>query len=433
MNNDITYLGVTDSRIQQKFGIKNKDRLQHCFILGKSGVGKSSLLQNIAVADIQRGRAACVIDCHGDLVEDLLNFIPEHRIADVIYFNACDPDYAIGFNPLANVQPDYHHLVASSIIATIKKVYGESSWGPRLEHTLRMTLLSLLQFGDATLLDIQPMLTDQVFRNKVLERVTSPHLLSFWRNEHEKGGAGFKMESAAAVINKFGIFAASAPLRHIFGQKKQSFTMQQVIDEGKILLVNIGKGVIGSDVSSLLGSILISSIQHAALFRATQPAISRKPYSLIVDELQNYATASFAQALSECRKYGLGLVAASQHLQQLTDEIRASIFGNVGTIISFRLGAEDSRYMLREFYPLFTEADFIHLARFAFYIKLCIDGETSHGFSAISLPMPTTRHRWRDHVIRSSRNAYTSKRTEIEQGMIRQFEAIRKPLQSSLF
>lgn len=402
------------------------------FLCGKSGVGKTTLLANIAISDIQRGRGCCVVDCHGDLVQDLLAFVPEDRINDVIYFNLADPEYAIGFNPLSNVPAELHHIVASGIISIFRRLYSDS-WGARLEHTLRFSLLTLLEHGDATLLDIQPLLTDPAFREKILDRITTPHILLFWKSEHEKGSVGFKVESVSAVINKFSAFVASTPLRHTFGQRTQNFSIQQVLDEGKILLVNLSKGVIGQDICYLVGSIIIATIQYASFSRATQAQTDRKQFSLIIDELHNYATNVFAEGLSECRKYGLGLVLASQYLDQLSDQIRAAIFGNIGTLIAFRVGVDDARYLVREFHPLFTETDFINLGRYQFYVKLCIDGITSQGFSAISLPRPSNNKYLNEEITKESRLKYAQKREKVDNYITERFQQIKSSQKRLLF
>ena len=382
---DITPIGITNYRnTNQTFGIKDKDRLQHMYVIGKSGTGKSTLLENMAISDIERGNGLCIIDPHGDIAEDILKYIPEGRKQDLIYFNATEAGKPLAFNPLKGVHPKYHHLVASGLVSTFKKIWSES-WGPRMEYILRFTLLTLLCVPDATLLDIQPLLTDKETRTKALEYVGDEHILAFWYNEFEKYSPTLRNEAIAPILNKTGLFITSDPLRRIVGQKTNSFRLQQVLDTGKILIVNLSKGQIGDDASSLLGAMLINAIQLAALHRATQAEHTRKPFYLYIDECHSFVTLAFASILAEARKYGLSLFLAHQYIEQLDERVRAAIFGNVGTMIAFRVGATDAEYLAKEFYPVFTENDFVHLPRYTMYLKLMIDGTTSQAFSAKSM------------------------------------------------
>ncbi len=378
----ITPIGITNFRNQHTpFGIKDVDRLRHIYVIGKSGTGKSTLLKNMAMSDIERGNGLCVIDPHGDVAESLMQSIPEERMKDIIYFNPKDLDRPIAFNPLHGIHPNYHHLVASGLISTFKKIWADS-WGPRLEYILRFCLLTLLEYPDATLLDIQPLLTDREFRDHVLKYVTNEYTLDYWRNEYAKYSPTLRNEAITPILNKVGIFRTSLPLKNIVGQKVRGIRMQQVMDEGKILICNLSKGEIGEDASAILGSIIVTSIQLAALHRAKQPEHTRKPFYLYVDEIHTFVSLSFADILAEARKYGLGLFLTHQYIDQLHEKIRSAIFGNVGTIISFRVGATDAEYLAKEFYPVFNESDFVHLPRYAMYLKLMIDGTTSQPFSA---------------------------------------------------
>ena len=383
--NSITPIGITDYRNQRiRFGIKDKDRLQHIYVIGKSGTGKTTLLQSMALSDMLHGNGFAIIDPHGDVAEKLVRSIPEERKADVIYFDATDINYPIAFNPIHGIHPNYHHLVASGLISTFKKMWIDS-WGPRLEHILRYALLTLLEYPDATLLDIQPLLTNPIFRNKVLTYVKDYYTLYFWKNEYDKYSPTLRAEAIAPILNKVGLFQTSLPLRKIVGQKTRGFRMQQVLDEGKILIANLSKGEIGESASSLLGSMLLTSIQLAALHRAKQDPVHRKPFYLYVDEMHSFITLSFADILAEARKYGLSLFLTHQYIEQLDDRVRAAIFGNVGTIISFGVGAQDAEYLEKEFYPVFNKEDLIRLPKFEMYIKLMIDGTTSMPFSARSI------------------------------------------------
>ena len=383
-DNGITYIGITNFRnSNKKFGIKDHDRLQHLYVIGKSGTGKSTLLKQMALSDISRGNGLCVIDPHGDVAEDILKLIPEARKKDLIYFDATSKQ-PIAFNPLHNIPQSYHHLVASGLISTFKKIWADS-WGVRLEYILRFSLLTLMHYPNATLLDIQPLLTNHIFRNKVLGYTIDGHIHAFWKDEFEKYSAALKAEATAPILNKMGLFATSIPLRNIVGQQVSSFKMQQVIDGKKILIANLSKGQIGEDAASLLGSMLISSIQLAALHRATIAEHSRIPFYLYIDEAHSFLTLSFISILAEARKYRLSLFLTHQYIEQMPEEIRSAIFGNVGTLISFRIGVDDAVILAKEFYPIFNEEDLVSLPRYAMYLKLLIDGTTSPPFSAVSI------------------------------------------------
>lgn len=379
----ITPIGITNYRSTNlRFGIKDKDRLAHIFCIGKTGVGKSTLLQNMATSDIEKGKGLAVIDPHGDVATTLLQRIPEYRKKDLIYFNPCDTEHPIAFNPLHGVHPNYHHLVASGLVSVFKKIWGDTSWGPRMEYMLRFCLLTLLEYPDATLLDIQPLLTDTLHRDKILAYVKNEYTIAFWQNEFLKYPAALRAEAIAPILNKTGLFLTSVPLRNVVGQKTTSFRMQQVLDGSKILIANLSKGIIGEDACMMLGSILVTSIQLAALYRAKQPQEARKPFFLYIDECQTFATQSFVDMLAEARKYGLGVFMANQFLEQLHEKIRAAVFGNCGTIISFRVGASDAELLAKEFYPVFKTIDLVHLPRNSIYLKLMIDRVASHPFSA---------------------------------------------------
>ncbi len=383
-NSDITPIGITNYRsTNQRFGIKDKDRLQHMYVIGKSGTGKSTLLSNMAISDIKRGSGLCVIDPHGDIAQSLLKHIPKERQKDLIYFNATEQDNPIEYNPLSKVHPKYHDLVASGLVSTFKKIWADS-WGPRMEYILRFTLLTLLWLPDATLLDIQPLLTDKDFRERAIQYATEEHIRAFWRNEFDKYTPRLRAEIISPILNKTGFFITSTALRNIVGKKTSSFRLQNVLDAGKILIVNLSKGQIGEDVSSLLGAMLVNAIQLAAMHRASMPEHTRRPFYLYIDECHSFVTLSFATILAEARKYGLSLFLAHQYIGQLDERVRAAIFGNVGTIISFRVGALDSEYLAKEFYPVFTQDDLVNLPRYAMYLKLMIDGTASEAFSAYS-------------------------------------------------
>jgi hypothetical protein len=404
---DVTLIGYTNWRNEGKpFGIKDADRLQHIYAIGKSGVGKSTLLLNMAVQDIQNGKGLAIIDPHNDTGNALLDYVPKHRINDVIYFNAADAEHPIAFNPLANVDTSNHHLAASALISTLRKVYTDS-WGPRLEHILRFCLLTLLLQRGSTLLDVQPLLTDVDFRKSCLSRITNQYILAFWYNEFDKYSPALRAEAIAPILNKTSMFIASSPLRNIVGQPSSAFNIKDVMDSRKILVCNLSKGEIGEDACSVLGSLLLTSIQVAALSRASVSEDERQPFFLYVDEVQSFLTLSFADMLSEARKYGLSLFLTHQYMEQLDDRIRAAILGNVGTLISFRVGSADASYLEREFYPVFTEADLVNLPKFSIYLKLLISGIASRPFSATTYVKQHIAVSWRNSILEQSRNNYT--------------------------
>ena len=416
--NPITSFAITNYRdIKKLFGIKEENRRGHVYIIGKTGTGKSTLIENLAISDIKNGYGLALIDPHGDMAEDILNFIKKKRIKDVIYFNPGDLDYPIAFNPLEKVPKDYHHLVVSGIITTFKKIWSES-WGPRLEHIFRHALLSLLEYPNSTLLDLPRLLTDKDFRKNVLNYLTHPQVREFWFSEFNKYSVWLRSEAISPILNKISQFLTSIPLRNIVGQRENSFDLRQVMDEGKILLVNLAKGKIGEDNCSLLGALIVTKIQLAALSRANIPEEIRRPFYLYIDEIQSFFTLSFADILSEARKYGLNLILAHQYIEQLDEKIRAAIFGNVGTLISFRIGSEDAKYLAQEFAPVFNETDLINLPNYHIYLKLMIDGITSQPFSAITLPLREINTSHKNEIIDFSRKRYTKPRNIVERDMM---------------
>lgn len=355
----------------------------------------------MAISDIQKGKGCCVIDPHGDIAESLLDHVPKERIQDVIYFNAFDTDHPIAFNPLHNIAPEHRHIVASNLISTFKKIWADS-WGPRLEYILHQSLLTLLCYPNATLLDIQLLLTNKVFREEILMYVTEPHLKMFWYSEYDKYPPTFRMEAISPILNKTGVFISNPILRNIVGQQG-SIDMKDLVDSGNILLCNLSKGAIGEEISSLLGSMILSSLQQSVIRRNNQPEEQRKPFYCYVDECHSFITTAFVNVLAEARKYGLSLFLTHQYLDQLPEQIRSAIFGNVGTIISFQVGNEDAEQMAKEFHPVFKVSDFINLPKYSMYIKLAIDGVSSRGFSALSLPVASIQQSYKQEIIAHSR------------------------------
>lgn len=412
--NSTTPIGITNWRSEaQPFGIKEQDRFGHIYCIGKTGVGKSTLLLNMAVSDIQTGKGVCVVDPHGDLAEQLLDYIPANRSEDVLYFNPADEDHPIGFNHLKAIHPQHHHLVTSGLISTFHKLWADS-WGPRLEYILRFCILTLLEYPHATLLDIQPLLTDAEFRSRVLSFVKNPHTRAYWYQEFDKYPPAFRAEAISPILNKTGVFLSSSILRNIIGQRNNSFNMQSLMDDGKIVICNFSKGLLGEDISMLLGSMIVTAIQLAALHRARIPEAHRTPFFLYVDEVHSFISLSFADMLAEARKYKLGLFLTHQYLEQLPDELRAALFGNVGTLITFRVGNADAEYLAKELYPVFDASDLMSLPRYSVYLKLMIDGATSKPFSATTLPVSEAVYEHSDIIKLISRQKFGRNRMAIE-------------------
>ncbi len=318
----ITPIGVTNFRDEKKpFGIKDSDRLHHIYVIGKTGTGKSTLLLNLAISDVQHGNGLCLLDPHGDIAQQLLNYIPQERINDVIYFNPSDKAYAIGFNPLLDIPKGKEHLVVAGLIATFKKIWIES-WGPRLEYILRYALLTLCSYPQASLLDIQALLTVYEFRQKILSYCKDHYLLSFWYNEFDHYSPQLKAEAISPILNKTGLFAAVSSLRNVIGQTTTSLDVDELMNEGKILICNLSKGALGEDTSTILGSVIVNTIQLAAINRASIPEGNRKPFYLYVDEMHSFISLSFADILAEARKYKLSLFLTHQYIEQVNEKIR---------------------------------------------------------------------------------------------------------------
>lgn len=403
---EITPIGITNFRNQnQEFGIKDLDRLGHIYCVGKTGSGKSTLLLNMAISDIERGKGLGVIDPHGDLAEELLNHIPKERIQDVVYFNAGDKEYPISFNPLSNVKEQDRYLITATIVTTLKKLWADS-WGPRLEHILRNTLLSLSYYSKSTLLDIAPMLTDYEFRKKVLYAVPAYSILDFWHKEFEPLSPQLKNEFISPILNKVGLFTANPIIRNILGQQVSTIDIASIMDAKKIFIANLSKGVLGEAGTQLLGSLLVTQFQTASLGRATRPIHTRIPFYLYIDEVHSFITKSFTDILSESRKYGLSIFLTHQFLDQLPEDIHKSIIGNVGTLISFRVGARDAKVLEEEFYPVFGQSDLINLPRYHVYLKLLIDGTTSKPFSAVTLLNKEYKNSSKAKIVGVSRDKY---------------------------
>ncbi len=366
----------------EMFGIKPADRLHHIYCLGKTGMGKSHLLVNMALDDIIKGNGVCVLDPHADTITAILNRIPAYRKKDVVYFNAADKSALPAFNPLYNIAEDQRQLVASEIVTTFKKLFLDA-WGSKLEYILRFAILTLLSYPGATLLDINALLLDKDFRAKVLEQVHDQYIIAFWVQEYNLYSASTQSSTILPILNKIGVLIANDTLRGIFGQH-ESISIEQCMNENKIVLCNLSKGVIGEDVSTVLGSFLITIIQATAMRRANISVSERTPFYLYIDEAHSFISSTFATMLSQIRKFGVGVFLTHQYLDQLEPETKSAILGNVGTIICFRLGLTDAKTMEKEFYPVFTYDDFATLPKYHIYLKLLIDGTESKGFSAVT-------------------------------------------------
>ena len=412
---ELTLLAATDYRhMKHKFGIKTSDRRYHVYAMGKTGTGKSTLLENMVIDDMREGRGVAVVDPHGDLIKHLLNYIPEERVNDVILFTPADRLYPIGFNVLENVDPDLKSIVASGVVGIFKKIFGES-WGPRLEYILRNTILALLDYPDATMLGITKILVDQDFRNRVVEKIQDPVIKDFFINEYEKYDQKFRTEAIAPIQNKVGQFLSSTTIRNIVGQPKSTINMEEIMNQGKILFLDLSIGEIGEDSSALLGAMMITKIQLAAMRRATMPEEERRDFYLYVDEFQNFATESFATILSEARKYRLNLIMTNQYIAQVPEEVIAAVFGNIGTLICFRVGAPDAAVLKQEFVPVFEEVDLVNLDNYHVYIKMSIDGITCPAFSALTLPPDKRQNFNQEKIIQHSRGVYSKRREYVEE------------------
>jgi CxxC-x17-CxxC domain-containing protein len=419
-NKDLTYLGITTYRDKnQLFGIKRKDRRQHVYILGKSGTGKSVLMFNMITQNIQNGEGVCMVDPHGENVEAILSSIPTHRMKDVIYFNPADTDFHIGFNVLELIDPQYKHLVASGLMGIFTKIWA-NAWSARMEYILNNCILALLDTPGTTLLGIPRMLVDKDYRQKIISNLKDPVIKAFWVHEYEAWQDKFRNEAIAPIQNKVGQFLSTSIIRNVVGQSKSTINIFDIMNEGKIFLVNVSKGRIGEDNSALLGGMIITKIQLAAMERVRIPEESRKDFYLYVDEFQNFVTDAFAGILSEARKYRLNLTVAHQYTAQLISDkssaVRDAVFGNVGTMIVFRVGADDADFLEKEFDPEFTPGDLVNLPNYKIYLKLMIDGVTSRPFSAKTLPpmAESGNVKIEEEVIESSRRLYCRPKAEIE-------------------
>jgi hypothetical protein len=415
IDENISAFGLTNFRgINHQFGMLRTDRSRHVYIIGQTGAGKSGTLQLFALSDIFHGQGYAIIDPHGDLAVDNMRFIPGSRLQDVVYFNPADTAFPLGFNPLEVTNPNQKTNISSEVIGVLKRMFGES-WGPRLEYILRYTILALLDRPSTTMLDITRMLTDKKFRQETLSYSQDTVVLNFWKVEFASWNDKFVSEAIAPVLNKVGAFTANPIIRNIIGQPKSTFNIRQIMDEGKILIVNLSKGLIGEDNAAILGAFLVTKIQLAAMSRSDIERIEdRRPFYLYVDEFQNFATDSFATILSEARKYGLNLTVANQYISQMTETVRDAVFGNVGTMICFRVSADDAPILSKQFEPQFEPQDLLQMHNRNFVINMVIGGEKTPAFSARSLELPPPQIDNTGRIIENTRRLYSRPRAEIE-------------------
>jgi len=436
---EINFFAETTFRNQRKrFGIKTDDRRRHMYIVGKTGMGKTVMMENMAIQDIQAGRGVAFIDPHGEAAENLLDFVPSKRINDVIYFNPADIGYPIAFNVMEEINPEHRHLVAAGLMGVFKKIWPDV-WSARMEYILNNTILALLEYPNSTLLGVNRMLADADYRKKVVERITDPVVKSFWVKEFAKYTQRYEVEATAAIQNKVGQFISNPLIRNIIGQVKSKIDIRKMMDEEKILIANISKGKIGEDNSRLLGALLITKLQLAAMSRVDIPEEERKDFYLYVDEFQNFATEAFCNILSEARKYRLVLILGNQYIAQLEEmtptgrstKVRDAVFGNVGTIVVFRVGAEDAEFLEKEFTPEFTAQDLVNLGKYNIYLKLMVDGLASRPFSARTLPpIPKPAESNKEKIIYISRERYGTPQKIIEEKISKWTGVIEIPQQT---
>ena len=420
--NLVTYFAETDARNKKiMFGIKAKDRLKHVYVIGKTGMGKSTLLDNMAIQDIQNGNGIAFIDPHGGSAERLLDYVPESRIKDVLYFAPFDLEHPVSFNVMEDIGVDKRHLVVNGLMSAFEKIWVDA-WSARMAYILNNTLLALLEFPGATLLGVNRMLSDKDYRKKVVDNVKDPSVRSFWVDEFAKYTERFAAEATPAIQNKVGQFTSNPLVRNIIGQSLSSFDVRKFMDQKKILIINLSKGKVGEGNANLLGSLLITKIYLAAMSRAdaSDSELAKLPnFYLYVDEFQSFANKSFADILSEARKYKLNLTIAHQYIEQMEEEVRDAVFGNVGTMVTFRVGAFDAEVLEKEFAPTFTAEDLVNLGFAQIYLKLMIDGVSSQPFSATTLPLLSPPDKsFRTEVIKNSREQFAKPRAVVEKNIV---------------
>lgn len=412
---EITFFGQTTFRgAKRKFGIKTDDRRRHIYVVGKTGMGKTELLKNMVIQDIRNGKGVGFVDPHGEAAEEILKFIPEDRIKDVVYFNPSDIETPIAFNIMEDVDAQYRHLIAGGMMGVFKKIWPDV-WSSRMEYILNNAILALLETPGSTLLGINRLLADPEWRGQILENVKDSVVKAFWLKEFSRYSQKYEIEATAAIQNKIGQFISSPLIRNIIGQEKSTIDIRKIMDEKKILIMNLSKGRVGEDSSRLLGALLVTKLQLAAMSRVDIPEKDRNDFVLYIDEFQNFSTDSFASILSEARKYRLSLVLAHQYITQMEEKVRDAVFGNVGTMITFRVGAEDGEFLEKEFSPEFVTHDLVNLPKQNIYVKLMIDGVTSRPFSAETLAPAVSDTDFEKEIIEFSRSKYGTDRKGVEE------------------
>ncbi|MFZ2979060.1 MAG: type IV secretion system DNA-binding domain-containing protein, partial [Candidatus Magasanikiibacteriota bacterium] len=415
----VCFFGQTNFRGQmRKFGIKVDDRRRHMYVIGKTGMGKTTMMENMVLHDIYAGHGVGVVDPHGDFAEKIINYIPSNRINDVVYFNPSDLEYPIGFNILEVTSEEQKHLVAAGLMAIFKKIWPDV-WSSRMEYILNNTLLALLDYPGSTLLGINRLLSDKAYRRKVIAKLRDPVVKAFWQTEFASYNERYAQEAVAPIQNKIGQFLSASVIRNMVAQVKSTINIREIMDNKKILIMNLSKGRIGEDNSRLLGGMLITEIQLAAMARVDIPESERQDFFLYVDEFQNFATPSFANILSEARKYRLSLIMAHQYVMQLDEVVADAVFGNVGTICTFRVGGADAEALEKEFEPTFMALDIVNLPKFQVFLKLMIDGVASQPFSAMTMPPIGRPTDSKEKVIKVSRERYGKAREVIEDKILR--------------
>lgn len=416
---DVCLFAQTDFRNQmRRFGIKLDDRRRHMYVIGKTGMGKTTMLENMVLHDIYAGHGVGIVDPHGDFAEKIIDYIPPHRINDVVYFNPADTSFPIGFNILEVNNEEQKHLVAAGLMGIFKKIWPDV-WSSRMEYILNNTLLALLDYPGSTLLGINRMLADRKYRAKVVSKLHDPVIKAFWQNEFAAYNDRYAQEAVAPIQNKIGQFLSASVIRNMVAQVKSTIDVRAIMDSGKIFVMNLSKGRIGEDNSRLLGGMVITKIQLAAMERVDTPEAKRRDFFLYVDEFQNFATASFANILSEARKYRLSLIMAHQYIKQLDELVADAVFGNVGTVISFRVGGPDAEELVKEFTPTFTEEDIVNLGKYHVFLKLMINGVASQPFSAMTMPPIGKPTASAEKIVKVSRERYAKPREEIQDKITR--------------
>ncbi|MFH1170790.1 MAG: type IV secretion system DNA-binding domain-containing protein [Candidatus Vogelbacteria bacterium] len=421
MKPGVIYFAETDFRAKRtRFGIKDEDRSRHVYIIGKTGMGKSTILENMAIQDMQNGHGIAFMDPHGSTADKLLDYVPPERVKDVVYFAPFDLEHPISFNVLEDVGKDQRYLVSSGLMSAFKKIWVDA-WSARMEYILQNTLLALLEYPGATLLGVNRMLSDKIYRQKVVDHITDPGVKSFWVDEFAKYTERMAAEAVPAIQNKVGQFTSNPLIRNIVGQPRSSVNFRQIMDEKKILIINLSKGRMGEGNANLIGSMLITKLYLTAMSRANLSGVALRtlpPFYFFVDEFQSFANESFANILSESRKYKLSLTIAHQYIEQMAEEVRAAVFGNVGSVITFRVGPFDAEVLEKIFFPTFTKEDIVNLGRYQLYLTLMIDGIGSPPFSAVTLPpFPLLQDSHRDEIIEHSRKTYAEPRLKVEEAI----------------